>query len=347
MNIVTAIIGQAIFVSPLSDSTNTNAISTIFGISLFLYLALSIGVILSTIINKRRFKELRSQKRLLIVIFGHIITTVAGLAYLIGDNINALFATYQSELNCDTACLEAVGNIGTALLIISLLLFGIAPTFLNGAITVSDLIYNVSAEESDHSWSRRLTAAHSIALIVELDAWFSAVADLPAKSSSFCPQHDLTILWVLYCLTIFLWAVVLAVLFTPGIIKAIKDNDQKFRKIFFVVFIAISIWFSSAFTIIADNSQPIGCLFECDFNTGNRTNVCNEGAQHGTRIFLLFLALIPLAVISSSLLIHWIKKIRQLYSSTPQESEHSDINEAKLKSFSEVEEKSSKEDINY
>ena len=346
MNIVNAIIGQAIFASPLSDSTNTNAISTIFGIFLFLYLALSVGVILSKIINKRRFKKLRSQKRLLIVIFGHIITTVAGLAYLIGDNINALFATYRSELNCDTACLEAVGNVGTALLIISLLLFGIAPTFLSGAITVSDLIYNVS-EESDHLWSRRMTTAHSIALIVELDAWFSAVADLPAKSSSFCPQHDLTILWVLYCITIFLWAVVLVVLFTPGIIKAITDNDKKLRKIFLVVFLAISIWISSAFAIIADNSQPIGCLFECDFNTGNRTNVCNEGAQHGTRIGLLLLALIPLAVISSSLLIHWIKKIRKLYSSTPQENKHSDINETKLKSFSEVEEKSSKQDINY
>ena len=80
-------------------------------------------------------------------------------------------------------------------------------------------------------------------------------------------------------------------------------------------------------------------MFECDFTTENRTNVCNEEAQHGTRIALLFLALIPLAVMSFSIFIHWIKKIRQLYSTTSQENEQPDIKNVELKSIRGVEEK--------
>ena len=329
---MTQIADQAIFLSPLSDSTNATAITYVFGISLFLYLVISVGVILSTIINKRRLTTLKEQKRVLIVIFGHIIITFAGLAYLSGDNITLFFATYQSELNCSTECFETVGNAGSTLLVISLLLFGIAPTFLYGATTISNLLYDVTVNVG-YLWSPWRAAGHSIALIVDLDAWFSIISGLQTKSGSFCPPQELETLWVLYGITILIWAIVLAVIFAPGIIKAIMSKQQICRKIFIITLIAVVIWFSSGVAIIADNDQPIGCLFECDFTTENRTNVCNEGAQHGTRIGLLFLALFPLAIMSISIFIHWIKKMRQLYSSTPPTSKTSDAKNNELRSF--------------
>ena len=338
LNLVTQIVNQAIFVSPLSDSQNAKAVTSIFAISLLLYIVISIGAVSSTIINKQRFSKLKEQKRLLIVILGHIITTVAGLAYLIGDNIAQFVTNYQSDLGCSTKCLESVGNAGSTLLVISLVLFGIVPTFIHGATTVSNLIYDVRVNLG-YFWSPWRAAGHSIALIVQLDAWFSIISGLQTSSDSFCPSNELDILWVLYGVTILIWAIVLAVIFAPGVIEAIMSKQQIRRKIFIITLIAVVIWFSSGVAIIADNDQPIGCLFECDFTTENRTNVCNEGAQHGTRIGLLFIALIPLAVMSISIFIHWIKKMRQLYSTTSQENEQPDIKSVELNSISEVQEK--------
>ena len=338
LNLVTQIVNQAIFVSPLSDSQNAKAVTSIFAISLLLYIVISIGAVSSTIINKQRFSKLKEQKRLLIVILGHIITTVAGLAYLIGDNIAQFVTNYQSDLGCSTKCLESVGNAGSTLLVISLVLFGIVPTFIHGATTVSNLVYDVRVNLG-YFWSPWRAAGHSIALIVQLDAWFSIISGLQTNSDSFCPSNELDILWVLYGVTIVIWGTVLVVIFAPGIIEAIMNKKMIYRKIFKITLIAVVIWFCSGVAIIADNDQPIGCLFECDFTTENRTNVCKEVAQHGTRIGLLFIALIPLAVMSFSIFVHWIKKMRQLYSTTSQENKQPDIKNVELNSISEVEEK--------
>ena len=278
LNIVTEIVDQVIYLSPLSDSINAKAITVVFGLSLFLYIALSIGIILSTIIyNQKRCLGLPEQ----------IVTTIAGLAYLTGDNFTPIVATYQKELNCTGECLETVGNVGTTLLVASLVLFGMVTAFLR---RLSNL--NVCNSDSGGDWSSRKAAGQAIALIVELDAWFSIIAGLQTISPSVCPPQQLQVLWVLYGVTISI----------PGIKS--KENCCK------VIVIAIVIWFSSAIAIIADDNQPIGCLFDCGFTEDHTlSDDCNEKAEHGARIGLLFLALIPLAIISVSLIVHKVKKI--------------------------------------
>ena len=257
---------------------------------MFLYIALSIGIILSTIINY-------NQKRCL-GLPEQIVTTVAGLAYLNGDNFTPIVATYQKELNCTGECLETVGNVGTTLLVASLVLFGMVTAFLR---RLSNL--NVCNPDSGGDWSSRKAVRQAIALIVELDAWFSIIAGLQIISPSVCPPQQLQVLWVLYSVTMSIWAILLAVLIVAPGIKS-KENCCK------VIVIVIIIWFSSAIAIIADDNQPIGCLFDCGFTEDHTlSDDCNEKVEHGARICLLFLALIPLAIISISLLVHKVKKI--------------------------------------
>ena len=55
LNIMTTFVYEIIFLSPLLDSINTRAIIIIFGLSLLLYIAVSIIIILGTIIcNQKR-----------------------------------------------------------------------------------------------------------------------------------------------------------------------------------------------------------------------------------------------------------------------------------------------------
>ena len=204
----------------------------------------------------------------------------------------------QKELNCTGECLETVGNVGTTLLVASLVLFGMVTAFLR---RLSNL--NVCNPDSGGDWSSRKAVRQAIALIVELDAWFSIIAGLQIISPSVCPPQQLQVLWVLYSVTMSIWAILLAVLIVAPGIKS-KENCCK------VIVIVIIIWFSSAIAIIADDNQPIGCLFDCGFTEDHTlSDDCNEKVEHGARICLLFLALIPLAIISISLLVHKVKKI--------------------------------------
>ena len=288
LNIVTEIIGLIIYLIPVSDSVNAEVITVILGLFLFLYVAVSIGIILSTIIcNRKRCLGIVEQ----------IVTTIAGLAYLTGGKLTLLVAAYQKELNCTGECLETVRYVGTTLLVASLVLFGMVTTFLRA---VSDL--QVFNSDSRGDWSSRQAAGAAIALIVELDAWLSTIAGLQTISASVCPPQQLKILWVLYAVTMTIWAIILAVILVVPGIKS-KENCCK------VFVIAIVIWFSTASATIADNDQPIGCLFDCGFTkNGTLSNDCNDKAEHGTRIGILFLALIPLAMISVSLIVHKVKK---------------------------------------
>ena len=158
---------------------------------------------------------------------------------------------------------------------------------------VSDL--NVCNSDSEDDWSPWKGAGQAIALIVEVDVWFSTIAGLQTISPLVCPPQQLQVLWVLYGVTMSIYAIVLGVILVARSCK--------------VIGVAIIIWFSSAIAIIADNNQPMGCLFNCGF-TENSTlsSDCNEEAEHGTRIGFLLLAFVLLAIISGFLFVHKVKK---------------------------------------
>ena len=288
LNIMTTFVYEIIFLSPLSDSINTWAIITIFGLSLLLYIAVSISIILSTIIcNQKRCLRLPEQ----------IVITIAGLVYLTSDDLTLLVATYQTVLNCADECLETVGNVAISLLVASSVLFGMTTIFFRG---VSDL--NVCNSDSEGDWSPWKSAGQAIALIVEVDIWFSTIAALQSISPLVCPPQQLQVLWVLYGVTMSIYAIVLGVILVA---PAVKENCCSCK----VIGVAIIIWFSSAITIIADNNQPIGCLFNCSFpDNSTLSSDCNEEAEHGTRIGFLLLAFILLAIISGFLIVHEVKK---------------------------------------
>ena len=307
LNILSTLTGQIIFLSPLNRNINAKAAIAVLVAVILLYIIFSIGVILTTFAFKRK----KSRKELAVAIIAHSITAVAGLMYLVGDDITTVFVLYSNEFECNEDCRLVFQAVGRALLISAILFFRLTPAFVNKSTVVMNL---VSDEQISHpSWSPWKATAQSVALIVELDAWFSAVAELPLHADTYCPVHELIVSWVLYGVSLVIWAVLLLLIVTPGIIKAMGKCQENVCKTFAIFGVIVVIWFCSAVLILADNSQPIGCLFNCDLYVSiiNRTDTCNERRYYGTTVCLNTLVLILLSTITVALFIHWAKKLWQ------------------------------------
>ena len=308
LNILSTLTGQIIFLSPLDNNINARAAIAILAAIILLYIIFSIGVILTTFAFKRK----KSKKELAIAIIAHSITAIAGLMYLVGDDITTILVLYSNEFECNENCRLVFQTVGRALLISAILFFRLTPAFVNKSTVVMNL---VSDEHISHpSWSPWKATAQSVALIVELDAWFSAVADLPLHADTYCPVHELIVSWVLYGASLVIWAVLLLLIVTPGIIKAKGKCQENIFKIFAICGVIVVIWFCSAVLILADNTQPLGCLFNCDLHvvsTNNRTDTCNERRFYGATLSLNTLVLILLSTITVALLSHWVKKLLQ------------------------------------
>ena len=308
LNILSTLTGQIIFLSPLDSNVNAKAAIAILGAIILLYIIFSIGVILTTFAFKRK----KSKKELVIAIIAHSITAIAGLMYLFGDDITTILVLYSNEFECNENCRLVFQAVGRALLISAILFFRLTPAFVNKSTVVMNLVSDEHI--SQPSWSPWKATAQSVALIVELDAWFSAVAELPLHADTYCPVHELIVSWVLYGISLVIWAVLLLLIMTPGIIKAMGKCQENICKIFSICGVIMVIWFCSAVLILADNSQPIGCLFNCDLHVesiNNRTDTCNERRFYGATIGLNILVLILLSTITVALLIHWVKKLLQ------------------------------------
>lgn len=251
------------------------------------YLLFVTAVILSILKWRKDYIKDESYSHFFIVLTAQSLTGMAGITYFMGDQILPLLSTYGPDLDCHVQCIETAAIIGTALVVISLLCFRFTPLLIfklhivTGTYKHSELIV-----QSHSMWH---SIIESMSLIVELDAWFVIIADIPLENPLFCPKHQLIVAWVLYTLISVIWVVMLFAIVLPGAIKLLSRGYDLFKVFSLPLSMIIIVWFSVVVLLLSANVQPIGCLFGCDITYGNFTTDCNKEGYFGSRIAMLAL----------------------------------------------------------
>ena len=314
LNVLAIFIEQAIIADTSGNpQAKAAATLTLFLLICAVYIVLSLLIIIKTVLEHRFSKV--PKKLLVIKLLGHVLTAIAGLFYLLGDNITTIVLEYKDQLNCtiDQECVTIVADIATAMLIMAALIFRLTPPFVTKLKGLTDTLS--SEEMQEPKWSYWRVTAQSVALITELDAWFSAVAEKPLESPTYCPTHELGLAWVLYVVSLLLFLIFLILAAAPAVIEAVKGKLKKIVPIKTGVTLGI-IWLCCSITLLSDNYQPLGCVFGCDQvmgDTAEPNTTCLEKAYIGTRLGLLILDNVMLIVIVAMLIGHWYVKAKLHY----------------------------------
>ena len=170
------------------------------------------------------------------------------------------------------------------------------------------MITNIGGS-TETPWSPWKITAQSMSLLLEFDAWFTAVSDIPVKATIHCPSHDLYLAWILLIISLIIWAVLLVVIGLPGVIKAFRRKKNRHKAVILCIILAL-IWASSGGYILADNVQPLGCMFDCqtDLQYLNSTTECHYYSFHATRAVILAVVMIYLSSVTVILIVHWCLK---------------------------------------
>ena len=214
------------------------------------------------------------------------LVAIAGTCYYFADNFDSIISEFSNELGCNSNCVDVINHVTNTLLVVSLLIFTLVPTVIERMKIIDDI--RVYHAEKWH-WAIIKDTGHALALIVDLDAWFSTIADIPFYSADYCPNHVLILAWVMYGFCLFVWLLLLILIYTPGVQLALNETPQKFKKVTIYVCLMILLWTMTAITLLADNEQPIGCLFNCDMSDYRAVNYtdCQATNYHGSRAILL------------------------------------------------------------
>lgn len=237
---------------------------------------------------------------------------IGGLCYLIGNNIQPIFALNTSTFECDNDCLNAVGDASTLLLVVASLLFSVNEIYGKKPMEVllRSIVGKPPEQESDggeeDDWPIWAKTAESIAFIRVFDSSFSTIASLPGNNDTSCPTHMVVTTWLMFGILLIIWAILLIVIYLPGAIDAWRKRNTKRIVVNFLVKFAIL--FSTALILLGSNLGPLGCLFNCNiYNQSFFTVDCDRNGFHATRITLLLLAIALLLPEAIYMLIRWIK----------------------------------------
>ena len=236
----------------------------------------------------------KSNREYQATIISQVLVAIAGLLYYFGDNFEDYMSAYGDQFNCHSSYVDAVSHVTDGMLYISLLMFTFIPLLIERVTIVGEC--EVKYTEKWH-WAVARDTGHAFALIVDLDAWFSAIASVSYSSPSFCSSGDIILSWIMYGLSLFIWAVVLVLIYASGIYLALYQAPKNIKKVILYIFLIVLLWTTVATILFADNPQPIGCLFECDYGTNipNGT-VCRIEQFHYTKSILLGAVTVVLAI---------------------------------------------------
>ena len=267
----------------------------IFSVIGFYYILASALVITVTIKFKNFHMMFKSNREYQVTLFSQFYIGTAGLLYYIGDDLSFYVRAYKEPLGCTSRCVHNVDHTSDSMLYISLLMFTLGPILFDRIKLIEDTSSN---DITEWHWSVIKDTGHAFALIIDLDAWYTTVADVPFSSSDHCPSGELTVAWVMYGFCLFIWAVTLILIYTPGIKLALNETPQNFKKALVYICLLILIWATTATMLFADNPQPLGCLYGCDVSSSvaNTTN-CRDERLFLTRVVLLGTVAIVLTVV--------------------------------------------------
>ena len=257
------------------------------------YIIISVSIIIGTIWLRDFHIIFKSNREYQATITSQVLVAIAGLLYYFGDNFSTYIIAYGDQFDCDSSCIDAVSHAADGMLYISLLLFTFIPLLIERLTIVGKR--EVEYTEKWH-WAVARDTGHAFALIIDLDAWFTAIASIPFNSSDFCPSSDIILAWIMYGSSLLIWAVVLILIYAPGIYLAIYQTPKNIKKVILYIFLIVLLWTTTATIILADDPQPMGCLFGCDDNAPNGTD-CRIEQFHYTRSILLGVVTIVLAIV--------------------------------------------------
>ena len=239
--------------------------------------------------------------------------------------MSLIFQYYGEWYGCVESCMSLGINISSTFLITSILLFRLIPTFVNKAKVLSDHTMDKLDESSkksvEYHWSPWKTTAQSLGYLLELDAWFTTVSDLPLESESYCPQYIIDLAWAMFIIGMIVWGALLILILIPGIISFHQRKEKTSVQFFIVCLNVVVLWVVSGTFLLTDNIQPLGCSFGCHLEgLRNQTSLnfesndhhhlinCHYDALHSTRLATLFLALVYYTSVSVALVIHSWRK---------------------------------------
>ena len=313
--ILTAMMSQIFFLA--QEDTKEGAIFalTVISMMLSIYITFALVIIIGTLMLRTKLLKKHTKAEYITIVVAYVMTALAGLFYLIGNKFGVIFVSYGDIVGCENNCQRLFMESDETCLILAILLFSLTPKYINKTKILSDHIigeHEPNTISSHPVWSPWKVTAHSMALMLEFDAWFSAVSDIPLSIKISCPSQELYFSWALFAASLTVWAILLIIMVIPGVIKVMKLGNKKyFIKVFILCIIVGFIWVSSAGLILADNTQPFGCVFGCHTNlpSENSTNMdCQFVQFHVTRFLILCAIFIYLLSLTVSLIVHWCKK---------------------------------------
>ena len=253
--------------------------------------------------------KLRSQKQLIkefgptiyyIDVLARLLASVAGVLYYIGDNISGLMAQYGVHYGCGVECQDFATGTGKVCEVAAILGFMMTPLLIDKAKAIADLFY--SPKQMPWQWSLWKNTTHIMAMIIDFDAWFSTVSDLLTLSSKYCPIYQVVSDWLLYVFSLGLFTILIAFTLMPALYKARVGAS---RRNALPASLCAAIFILGATLLLADNDQPVGCLFDCDVASNNGTlgHTCDAVANGVIRMVLLSVDLMIVITIVAMLLL--------------------------------------------
>lgn len=248
---------------------------------------------------RRLYLQVENKADFTIDLAARIFTAISGLLYYFGDNLSTLIRTFGSEIKCDSDCQTKYDNISTVCLLIGVIGFTLLPVFIDKSKGIVDTIKYT--KERKWSWMFWRNTEHVMSLIVDIEGWFTTVADLPLKSTKYCPSIELIITWVLYGVIMLCWVAVVVLTYFPAfMILWRKKQPHRKLKMFGLIITCIMLWFCVAGFLIAENDQPIGCLYDCDVSDDGFSNehFCKNTRYRVTRAIILLVVEIIFVVLT-------------------------------------------------
>ena len=215
------------------------------------------------------------------MILSLILQFIAGLLYMVGDNISPILRDYSDELNCNTTCIEVAVSVGEGLLSLILPLYFF--------VLIHKWFDAFKKEEKKRTPIPLYDALGLVVFAHEFDVVFTAIQkDVPGAGCT-TPYHIVAwLIWLGYVVVL-----ATATVFTLNYVindKNLSVDDEKVTENYTVVTVSNIhlglVILLIAVYLLADNNVPLGC-------SGNGTDV------KGARVALWF----PCVLISVYILV--------------------------------------------
>jgi len=193
-------------------------------------------------------------KRMLV----NILIGVGGCFYLIGDNLPPIIQLQSNSTSI--LCKQSVEDLhkesptyGKVLIGISVFLFSMIPTCIFKFNTLEEIKESIFEKEQNFPITFTLT---SLAVIVEINAWYSIIVTNPTQR---CSQAEMIADFIIYGLFVIGWFIIITIFLISDCRKADKRKRKKIVKLY-VIFTMIVLVPSLPIYLLADNDRPLSCV---------------------------------------------------------------------------------------